>query len=146
MNATQTIEEAVGLVAKHPADTELRIARRLEIGGVLHQGDVYLHRVADDHPRGKLLGTRQVAVGTTIGSRHVMEGSGVEVFEGKKLPPSVKVMAWCREQDLLGPVVVVTQEATLTHPEHAHHRPPTASGTYQVTYQADFATRRRVMD
>lgn len=141
---TKTIIAEVDKVRTHKADSELRVTRRIEIGMVIHQGDVYLHRVDDEHPRGRMLGTRQVAVGTTIGSRHVVEGDGVNVYEGKKLPSWVKVPEWCSEADLLGPVVVVDDTCTLTHPEHAHHRIP--SGTYQTTYQADFATRQRVQD
>lgn len=131
-------------IAKAKPDRNLRINRRNDVGSVpVHQGDVYLHRVADDHPRGDKLGTRQVAVGTTVGSRHIVEGD-VEVFAGKKLPPGVKVPSWTTERDLLGPVVVAKEAFTLTHPEHAHHRLP--AGTYQVTYQADYTTRSRVQD
>jgi hypothetical protein len=139
---TLTIKDHVEKIASHHADTEVRVARRLEIGTRLHQGDVYLHVVADDHPRGKKLGTRQVAVGTTIGSRHIVVGDDVEVYEGKKLPPCFKVPEWCSERQMLGPVVVGT--LNLTHPEHAHHKAP--CGTFQVTYQADYSTRQRVSD
>lgn len=143
MNAETKIEDAVKAVADCKPDVELRVTRRIEIGTVLHQGDVYLHKVAYNHARGEKLGTRQVAVGTTVGSRHIVEGA-VEVFEGKELPPGVKAPGWCRESDLLGPVVVATETFTLTHPEHAHHQCP--AGTYQVTYQADFSTQGRVQD
>ena len=143
MNAETKIEDAVKAVADSKPDVELRVTRRIEIGTVLHQGDVYLHRVANNHPRGEKLGTRQVAVGTTIGSRHIVEGP-VEVFAGKALPKIVKVPAWCRDNDMLGPVVVASETFTLTHPEHAHHQCP--AGTYQVTFQADFSTMRRVSD
>lgn len=135
---------AIEKITKSVPDTATRICRRLDIGTAIHQGDVYLHRVADDHPRGEPLGTRQVAVGTTVGSRHIIEGDDVEVFAGKALPPSVKVPAWTTERDLLGPLVVAKEAFTLTHPEHAHHRLP--AGTYAVTYQADYTTRSRVQD
>lgn len=140
----EAMKEQLEKITKAAPDTELRICRRAEIGKtVIHQGDVYLHRVADEHPRGKELGTRQVAVGTTVGSRHVVEGA-VEVFEGTKLPRGVKAPDWCQVSDLLGPVVVAKEAFTLTHPEHAHHRLP--AGTWQVTYQADYSTRQRVQD
>lgn len=134
MEAIEKIESAV-------PDTEIRTMRRLEVGDVIHQGDVYLHRVADEHPRGELLGTRQIAVGTTVGSRHIVEGERVSVFAGARLP------AWFGKDapaDLLGPVVVAEAPFVLTHPEHAHHRLP--AGVYQTTYQQDYATQQRVQD
>lgn len=125
-------------------DVTVRVMRRAEIGKtVAHQGDVYLHRVPDQHPRGKALGTRQVAVGTTVGSRHVVEGN-VEVFAGTALPNGFKAPEWTSGAEMLGPVVVAEEAFTLTHPEHAHHRLP--AGCWQVTYQADYSTRQRVAD
>ena len=135
----------VELVHKTTPDVEIRVCRRAEVGKtVIHQGDVYFHCVADTHPRGKALGTRQVAVGTTVGARHVVEGKQVSVFEGRKLPAGVTVPSWCTQDALLGPLVVSETNFTLTHPEHAHHVLP--PGTYQVTYQADYSTRQRVAD
>lgn len=132
------------LIASSVPDTETRNCRRIEIGTAIHQGDVYVHRVADDWERGAPIGSRQVAVGTNIGSRHIAEGSGVTVYAGKKLPDYMTPHADIAPGDLLGPVVVATETWTLTHPEHAHHCLP--AGTYQVTYQGDLLTRRRVVD
>lgn len=125
-------------------DVEIRVCRRAVVRTVVHQGDVYLHRVPDDHPRGKKLGTRQVAVGTSVGSRHVAEGKGVSVFAGQRLPSWVTEPAWCQPGAILGPVIVATEPFVLTHPEHAHHQCP--AGVWQTTYQADFATQQRVAD
>jgi len=132
--------EAIEKIQKAVPDTETRVCRRIGIGHAIHQGDVYMHRVLANHPRGKPLGTRQVAVGTTVGSRHVVEGADVAVFAGKAFQPSQKR----KEESLLGPVVVATDTFTLTHPEHAHHVLP--AGTYQVTYQWDDTTMGRVAD
>jgi hypothetical protein len=137
-NAVKKIQEAV-------PDESLRITRRIEIGHVLQQGDVYLHRVADDHPRGEEIGVGlvQVALGTGNGARHMAEGA-VRVFAGEKLP------AWCKApmdvaaEEVTGPVVVAAEVWHLTHPEHPHHRIP--PGVYQVTYQYDPRTMRRVVD
>lgn len=138
------VMEAVEKIRQAKADPEIRVCRRVEIGTVaVHQGDVYLHRVADGHPMGERTGSRQVAVGTTIGSRHIVVGD-VEVFAGKQLPGYCKVADGFRLEDYLGPVVVAKDEFVLTHPEHAHHRCP--AGTYQVTYQVDVTTMRRVTD
>lgn len=145
----KTIEQAINEVLAHSTspDAEIRIARRLEIGRAIHQGDVYVRRVPDDHPRGAALGTRQVAVGEGVGSRHVAEGEGVEVFAGDPAcaPALLPKMSGSRERRLcLGPVVVATGTWCLTHPKHAHHRLP--AGTYQVTYQLDAKTRRAARD
>lgn len=131
-------------IAQAKPDAEVRVMRRAEIDKTIaQQGDVYMFRVRDDHPRGNELGTRQVAVGTTVGSRHVVEGD-VRVYEGRALPAGVSAPDWTTPAEILGPVVVAGEEFTLTHPEHAHHRLP--AGTWQVTYQADYSTRQRVAD
>jgi len=136
--------KAMEIVTQASADAEVRICRRMEIGSVVQQGDVYAHRVSDDHPRGVPLGTRQVAVGANVGARHVAEGDDVELFAGVELPPGVAVPEWATMEDMLGPVVVARGNWRFAHPEHAHHVLP--SGTYQITNQLDFRTRRRVAD
>lgn len=137
-----TIEDVLSKIETHVAQPELR-ERQRAVGDVAHQGDVYLHRVADDHPRGKLLGTRQIAVGTTVGARHVVEGH-VDVYEGRELPPGFTLPEGATEADMLGPVVVIHSSAVLTHPEHAHHA--LNCGVDQVTYQWDATTRSRQAD
>lgn len=147
--SSMTAEQAVQAVLNAKPDAEVRVTRRMEVGSVDRQGDIYIHRVADDHPRGKRLGTRKVAVGDGEGSNHLAEGEGVEVYEGVQMPEWVKApahvedkSAWTKE--MLGPVVVVKDAVQHTHTTHAHHHLP--GGTYQVTYQADEATGRRVRD
>lgn len=144
MDTKNAAVEAVEKVTRAPADPEVRVTRRIEVGHAIHQGDVYVHRVADSHPRGKPRGSRQVALGTAIGSRHVAEGDDVEVFEGERLPDGVKAPKDVPDEAILGPVVVAPRGFVLTHPEHAHHELP--GGTYQVTYQADLQTMRAVAD
>lgn len=139
----QATKTAVEKVTKTGPDMEVRVCRKIEIGSVLHQGDVYVHCVESDHPRGKEVGSRQVAVGSTVGARHVAEGAGVKVFEGKLLPDWVTPGDF-QVSDLLGPVIVADDTWNLAHPEHAHHSIP--AGTYQITYQGDWATKTRVLD
>ncbi len=131
-------------IADSKVDADVRICRRAVVGKtVLQQGDVYLHCVADDHPRGKKLGTRQVAVGTSVGARHIAKGD-VEVFEGVKLPDYITPAPGVPASEYLGPVVVGHSRWGLAHPEHADHEAPDV--TWQVTYQVDGLTRRRVVD
>jgi len=140
IEASKALETIVASVAKQ----EMRKPGPMKIGQRIHQGDVYLCLVADDHKRGPLLGTKQIAVGTTVGSRHVVEGD-VQVFAGVELPKDMKIASDVERSAYLGPVVVVGSEGTtLTHPEHAHHE--LCEGVYQVTYQIDMATRMRVQD
>lgn len=148
---TLTAKEALYRVVESIPDHTVRVIEEMQVGQVIHQGDVYLHRVADDWPRGKLLGTRQIAVGTTVGSRHIVVGDGYEVYEGKQLPDYVtfsKLDSRTREavrKELCGPVVVLRRDGgALTHPEHADHQHP--CGVYQVQYQLDGKTMVRVTD
>jgi hypothetical protein len=115
------------------ADPSVRFHKAFPVGCYAHQGDVYIERLPDDAPVGKVRGSRQVAVGTTIGSRHVAEGN-LSVYESLGFKNF--------EREFTGPVVVAEERWTLTHPEHAHHSCP--MGTYQVIYQREGA--RRVAD
>lgn len=127
-----------------PFDCGVREAHDIKVGQAIHQGDIYLHRVRKDHPRGKLLGTRKLAIGQGEGSHHMAEGDDVAVYEGQRLPPGVTEPEWMREGDLLGPVVVAERPWVNTHPVHAHTCLP--AGVYQVTYQGDYRTQQRVID
>lgn len=140
----KTTIQQIEHVGNHKPDPELRTLRRCEIGKVIMQGDVYVHRVADNHPRGEPWGSRQVAVGRAIGQRHVADGATVEVFAGVSVEKILPGFTDTQRRACMGPVVVAKDRWTLTHPEHAHHALP--AGTYQVTYQWDEARMGRVMD
>lgn len=141
----KTAIEAIEKIQKaaESASQETRDSSALSVGQVAHQGDVYLHRVPADWPRGKLLGTRKIAVGEGIGSHHIVEGEGVEVYEGVQYPAGFTEPKDCVPNGLLGPVVFAPAGTTLTHPSHAHHR---LCGVYQVTYQFDPKTHQSVRD
>ena len=141
----KTTIEAVQVIERVEADTEIRVMRRMEIGSAAQQGDLYVHRLPDDWARGKRIGkgSVQVALGTGNGARHIAEGA-VEVYEGTLLPPGVSAPMKVEWREICGPVIVAREPWTLTHPEHPHHRLP--EGTYGVTYQYDPKTMRRVAD
>ena len=148
MTKTKTAIEALEKIqsAADTASMEVRDVGDLEIGQAIHQGDVYLWRVPSNHPKGELLGTRQIAVGTSVGSRHVVEGREVFVYAGVKYPEGFTEPEGCPPNTLLGPVVVVKGGSMLlTHPEHAHHCVKGAQ-TFQTTYQFDARTMRQVAD
>jgi len=135
-DAAQAHEE-IERLAKANAVPEVRRIKTMEIGKVVRQGDIYLHRVEGQHARGKKLRSRQLALGNTAGSRHIAETPS-KVFEGTTLP------GWCDQRTFLGPLVESDKPFTVTHPEHAHVELP--AGTYQVTHQMDARTMERVQD
>ena len=126
------IETAATKQAKHKEHKE-QIAT-LKVGQALRQGDIYLLRVPKTHPRGEVRTDRQLAVGSTRGSRHFAVGG--EVYEGTTAPK------WAARA-LLGPLLVNPE--VVTHPEHAHVR---FAGAYtiQVTHQLDAVSMARVQD
>lgn len=113
---------------------DIRKIKSMGEGHVVRQGDIYIHRVKEDHPKGKACGN-QLAQGTTKGSRHVAEGA--ECFVGKRSP------AWVTD-GLLGPFIKAFKRFTITHPEHADVNLP--AGNYQITHQMDARTLERVRD
>ena len=137
--------EAVRRVEATKPDVDVRVVRRIEIGHAVQQGDVYLHRVADDFPRGEQIGAGsvQIALGEGNGARHMAEGP-VRVFKGVSLPPGCGSPLDVHPSEITGPVVIADDTWSLTHPEHPHHSLP--AGTYQTTYQYDPQTMRRVRD
>jgi len=137
---TKTVIEAheeIERLAKEKAVLEVRRIEGIEIGKVVRQGDIYIHRVDEKHARGNRLKSRQLALGNTMGSRHIAEPPA-KVFEGTTLP------GWCDRRTFLGPLVESKKRFTVTHPEHAHvDLPP---GCYQITHQMDARTMERVKD
>lgn len=131
----QTITEVLEQIERAPANAEVRLIESIEVGQVVRQGDIYIHRVDDAHPRGKVTQNRQLAIGTTQGSRHVAESGSV--FAGTTAP------SWAPAA-LLGPCVESTERIQISHPEHAHIDLP--RGTYQITHQMDARTLERVAD
>jgi len=122
--------------AADKAVAEVRNISKIEVGQVVRQGDIYIHRVENDHPHGKMAENHQLAEGNTQGSRHVAD-ENAQVFVGTKAPQ------WA-ERAFLGPLVKSTVAFKIVHPEHAHVNLP--AGTYQITHQMDARTLERVRD
>ena len=134
--AKQDIRTIVDQIQREGAEhsNDERFVRTIETNQSVRQGDVYLTRVPDNHRRGLATTDRQLAPGTSKGSRHVVaDQQGVSLFK-----PADET------DPLAGPIVVAEQRFRVTHPEHADFSLP--SGTYQVGYQLDPRTRRRVAD
>jgi hypothetical protein len=124
--------------ANEKAVSSTRNVHAIKIGQLIHQGDVYVHRVADDHPRGKVVGSHKLAIGEGEGSNHFAEGASVVCHEGTTVPE------WLARGTFLGPVVVATDRWMVTHPKHACYSMP--AGTYQVAHQMDARTLQRQRD
>lgn len=118
------------------------------IGTAVRQGDVYLRVVPNDYPRGEETPQRQLAPGTTRGSRHVVD-SVPDVYSAPDKFPVIQGEPSGFVRVLHGPVLVLTagEEAVVDHPEH---RPAILKGPLvcRVEYQRDFTSEviRRVED
>lgn len=144
----QNVQEIVANITKNTADPSVRESRGMVPGEVIHQGDVYLFMV-EQHSDvykyhkslkavdnvGEITSNMQLAPGTTKGSRHILKGEGLTVYN----PPE-----GCSA--LEGPYFEATEDFVLTHPEHADHL--LGPGKYVCIYQRDWAAEemRRVMD
>lgn len=118
-------------------DSRTRRISEARLGCPIRQGDIYIHPVASNHPRGGILESHQLAVGTSKGSRH-MADENFTVYRGTTLPDYVAPGTF------LGPLIVTDRISTITHPEHPWVELP--AGTYQITHQTDLRTRQRAKD
>ena len=117
-------------------------------GDVVRQGDIYF--VCLESPQtGQQLKSRQLAPGTTQGSRHVAEGDCRIVNANRAtIASTVNRLIKGAEvpEQLIGPVVECHGETTITHPEHGH-RILTAGSVWASVYQRAHAEEvRRVQD
>ncbi len=136
MTKTVTVSEFVTKVEQAAAGSPntLRFVRTMKVGeGHVRQGDIYIWRI-EAVPEGCTeRKSNQLAEGASIGQRHMI-GAKAKLYD---LPQKLR-------HELLGPVFVLTEREIGTHPEHAHYSLP--SGVYQVGYQLNEQTRRRVQD
>ncbi|MAH49390.1 hypothetical protein CMI37_26435 [Candidatus Pacearchaeota archaeon] len=129
--ATKVFEQVKSSAEAIQSDSEQQFPEAATPGDYWRQGDLYI-TLLDELPSGLTeTNERQLAPGTTQGSRHIVEG-GATVYD--------------QDSDALtGPVVEVTGRAVITHPEHGNVALPT--GSYAITYQRAFADElRRVAD
>ena len=117
---------------------EIRVIKSMKIGQGYRQGDIYIYRVADDHPHGKKVGSHKLAIGEGEGSNHFAEGE-IELFEGTTLPD------FLARGTFLGPLIKAPKGFKNTHPKHAHCIIE-QGGTFQVTHQMEARTLQRVAD
>lgn len=116
----------------------LRDCRNMKIGQFARQGDIYIHRVAENHAHGKKITNHQLAIGITLGSRHIAD-ENFTIYQGTTLPK------WVDAGHFLGPCITTEVEtALISHPEHANVA--LGKGTFMVTHQRDARTLTRARD
>jgi hypothetical protein len=117
-------------------------------GDVCRQGDVYLTRLGREPRTLRPYVGRQLAPGTTQGSRHVVEGRVTMLVpdeDDAALALGEAVPAARMRRHFVGPVVLAPAGFTLTHPEHGDRTFP--AGAYLTTYQRAFGDEiRRALD
>jgi len=118
-------------------DTDFRFIKSMEIGKIVRQGDIYINKVAEDFPHGSLKKDKQLAEGTSTGSRHMAEAPA-ECYVGTTIPE------YYSEKAFLGPFVKSSERFVVSHPEHADVSLPI--GCYQVSHQLNPSTLQRVRD
>jgi len=121
--------------AANLAVKETRTIAEMSVGEWVRQGDVYIEKVDSLSGWGETT-DRQLAPGTTQGSRHMVVGS-VTVFA---CPNTAQVV----RGRMAGPQIDAKEPFRVGHPEHADMELP--AGTYQVWYQTDPRTQQRVLD
>lgn len=139
--STATLAQTIAQITEEACTKKVaaeRVISDFPIGKVARQGDIYICRVDAAHPHGGPLENRQLAQGTSKGSRHIAEGVGTTVYEGTTAPPQAVATPF------LGPCVQSDVEFRISHPEHADVIVP--AGTYQITHQMHARTLRRVQD
>jgi hypothetical protein len=129
-----SIDEMLASFEADSPNLETRIAIP---GKIAQQGDLYLISVSDSYPHGPETMDRQLAAGTTKGSRHVAQGT-VHVYLGTTHPEGVNA------RQPLGPLVVAEQSWELDHPEHPNWTFP--AGSWQVVYQLNALNGQAVED
>lgn len=139
IEANQIVEEVQhrGLEVALTAPKVHHFSNGASPGDAWRQGDVYV-TLLDAVPAGtvQIKAIKQLAPGNTPGSRHCLDAMlGVRAYRLAAPGP------------LDGPVLLLTKERTVTHPEHGHVVLP--PGVYAVTYQRNLDVlerEQRVLD
>lgn len=123
----ETIDNGEKIDAAQPQ----RFPEAASAGEYFRQGDVYIVKL-DAIPTGAkaVKAEAQLAPGESQGARHVLDSlEGVRMF--RRDDPS----------GLIGPVLLVEEVRTVTHPEHGHVVLP--PGCYEVRFQRELDAELR---
>lgn len=118
------------------------------IGDVVRQGDIYLICL-ESVPAGQDVKSRQLAPGSTQGSRHVAVGN-CRIVNANRATVANTINRLVKDaavpEQLVGPVIECRGETTITHPEHGHRILPAGSVWASVYQRAHAEEVRRVQD
>jgi hypothetical protein len=150
--ATQSVAKQIAAVAKSAESMHAAATEKVETasaGDVVRQGDLYFVCL-ESPPPGQPLKSRQLAPGTTQGSRHIAVGNCAILETINKSALSVLINKLVRgasiPPELVGPVVECRGDTTIEHPEHGHRVLP-AGSTWATVYQRAFGEEvRRAQD
>lgn len=135
--AVELYLEIVDSVETIKNDNPQRFPEAASVGDYMRQGDVYIE-LLDKVPSDVKLENNpnlQVVPGNTKGSRHTLDSV-----------KGVKMYIINNSNELQGPILDITEERTLTHPEHGDIILP-ANRVYAITYQRAYADElKRAMD
>jgi hypothetical protein len=139
----KTIESTLSAVAEAAANPlgDMRVVNEIAPGQFARQGDVYIVRIDAVSQGWQKTLKRQLAPGTTQGSRHTVDAS-VIVYENPA--GLLRRSQTGRGLAFEGPQIHSDDRFTVSHPEHADISLP--GGTYQVLFQSDFASQQRARD
>ena len=117
-----------------------------EVGDRSHQGDIIIIRIAALPASAKIRQNRQIAEGTTQGSRHILARGTVYNCDRDEVARAIE-SATKRNvaMDYIGPVFVSPANPTkndLTHPEHGNQGFP-AGAVCAVVYQRNMDAEQR---
>ena len=147
-----TIEKDVATIQR---SAEAMDAAETEVIGtashydVVRQGDVYLVCLPT-LPAGKVIENRQLAPGTTQGSRHTLHGICTIIDLSDKVAMAGEINAQLRSPNvqpkLIGPAFLCKGLVTVDHPEHGNRALPEGSSWVTVYQRAHADEVRRVSD
>lgn len=133
-NATETLDRVRSTADAQKSDRTR--SPQMDVGDHVRQGDLYIYRIAGVPKGAERVESpdRQLAPGTTQGSRHCLDSlDGVTVHRLAEPNP------------LQGPILDLAEPRTVEHPEHGHVE--LQPGCYAVTYQRAHADElRRTQD
>jgi hypothetical protein len=117
----------------------------VSLGDVIRQGDIYVVAIGQLPELRTRTTNRQLAPGTSQGSRHTLAGK-CEVYEADKAEVTAMIFKHVRDielhAELVGPVFKTLGPVTLEHPEHGNRILP-ADEVFAVYYQRQLAEEVR---
>ena len=135
----ETFKEMQESVEAIKNDATQRFPEAASVGEYMRQGDLYIKLIDSVPSNAKRVLVQnddlQLAPGATKGSRHILDAAD-----------GVLMYRFDNPTALQGPIIEISQERTITHPEHGNIT-LNAGQIYAITYQRMHAKEvKRVLD